>query len=84
MNGQRHYRHSEKLAAIAGKYLQNEGLSASVANMIALAQVHATLAVAAATAGAADAWADVLDDSGPEIPPPPGLLPRQTPRPPRH
>jgi hypothetical protein len=49
--------------------------------VIAVAQVHATLALAAATAGGASGWRDVHDDPGPggpllgSPPKPPGLVP---------
>jgi hypothetical protein len=64
MTGPDHYRKAEELAAKAGEYLgQGEGQD-SAAVRAAVAQIHATLALAAATAvgaNAADgrAWADV-------------------------
>jgi hypothetical protein len=64
MTGPDHYRKAEELAAKADDYLgQGEGQE-SAAVRAAVAQIHATLALAAATAlgtRAADgrAWADV-------------------------
>jgi len=50
MTGPEHYRRAEELAAKADEYLgQGEG-QASAAVWAAVAQIHATLAVAAATA----------------------------------
>jgi hypothetical protein len=60
MDGPDHYRHSEMLAAVAEKHLNSEDTQGTVANYIALAQVHATLALAAAAADRAPGWQDFL------------------------
>jgi len=85
LKGQQHYSRSERLAKLAAENLEHEGLDAKVTNLIALAQVHATLAVAATTAGGGGGWRDVLDAPGPAGPPPShptpeGLPERRTPR----
>ncbi len=73
MTGPDHYRKAEELAAKASGYLgQGEGQD-SAAVWAAVAQIHATLALAAATAlgtSAADgrAWADAAGTT----PAPPG------------
>jgi hypothetical protein len=62
MDGPQHFRISEELAELAGEQLRREGTDpAAVADVIALAQVHATLAAAAAAAGGAAAWREVFD-----------------------
>jgi hypothetical protein len=66
MNGPYHYVLSEKLAKRAGDLVSREGQEALVSGLIALAKIHATLAVAAAAAGGRD----VLNDRGPGGPPP--------------
>jgi hypothetical protein len=55
MTGPEHFRQAEDLAAKAGEYLGQGDGQASAAVWAAVAQVHATLALAAATAGGADA-----------------------------
>jgi hypothetical protein len=63
MDGPSHYRKAEELAAKAGEYLGRGDGQDSAAVWAATAQVHATLALAAATAAkpSADdrAWADL-------------------------
>lgn len=61
MTGPEHFRQAEDLAAKAGEYLGQGDGQASAAVWAAVAQVHATLALAAATAGGADAWREVLE-----------------------
>ena len=62
MTGPQHYRKAEELAEQAYKLIGQGGGQDTAADWAAVAQVHATLAQAAATAlgGAADgrAWAD--------------------------
>lgn len=51
MNGPDHYREAERLIArLTGIVLNNDGSSPEATFMLAEAQVHATLALAAATA----------------------------------
>lgn len=50
MTGPEHYRKAEELAEKAGEYLGHEGGQDSAAVWAAVAQVHASLALAAATA----------------------------------
>ena len=68
MTGPDHYRKAEELAAKAHEYLGQGDGQASAAIWTAVAQIHATLALAAATAlgtSAADgrAWAEVAGTS---------------------
>lgn len=71
MNGPQHYRRSEELADKAKEQLDGEGSdTASVAALIALAQVHATLAAAAAAARGATSWQEVLGLRSPARPMP--------------
>jgi hypothetical protein len=67
MDDPQHFRISEEFAEKAGEQLRREGADpAAVADLIALAQVHATLAAAAA-AGAV-AWRGAFDPSRPGPP----------------
>jgi hypothetical protein len=52
MTGDQHYQEAERLVAAAGgarELLTNEGVPLAAPDLIAAAQVHATLALAAAT-----------------------------------
>ena len=49
MNGAEHFRRAEQLAEQARRHLQQEGGEATAAAWSSLAQVHATLALAAAS-----------------------------------
>jgi hypothetical protein len=60
MDGPGHYRRSEELAEKARDHLDRKGAEATAASYIALAQVHATLAAAAAAADRAPGWEDLL------------------------
>lgn len=61
MSGTQHYREAERLATLIGEHPE----SSDAAVQVALAQVHATLALAAATAYPAvrDYWGDETDTS---------------------
>ena len=75
MTGPDHYRKAEELAAKAAEYLGQGDGQDSAAVWAGVAQVHATLALAAATgtgtAGDSKAWFEVagIVDTGPGRPP---------------
>jgi hypothetical protein len=71
MDGPEHYRLSEEIANEAAGKLNREGSDTSmVAALIALAQVHATLAAAAAAAGGSTGWREVFYPRPPASPGP--------------
>ncbi|WP_329101138.1 hypothetical protein [Streptomyces sp. NBC_01439] len=61
MNGYQHYQRSEEIAAECARYGVNP-------ETVALAQVHATLALAAATADASNFKRDLYAGNGEELP----------------
>ena len=75
MTGPEHFRRAEELAAKAAEYLGHGDGQDTATVWAAVAQVHATLALAAATGtrtpGDSKAWFEVagIVDSGPQRPP---------------
>ena len=66
MNGEEHYRRAEELAAEAGKLLGHGDGQATAATWAAVAQVHATLAVAAAMEARSGAGSEARSSAGSE------------------
>jgi hypothetical protein len=81
MTGPEHFRKAEQLAAKAGEYLGRGDGQDTAAVWAAVAQVHATLALAAATATGASgadshAWAETTGTESPAgVPIGPGVRP---------
>ena len=63
MTGPEHYQEAETQAESAARAIDDRMFDDARVSL-RLAQVHATLALAAATAGGSTGWHDVLDDPG--------------------